>query len=265
MHRLIFLLALSACATAAPKPAPVAAAADPAKARYKARYEEATAHALANDFEAAAQSLLQGVAEVGARPDLAIEFWAHNTLMMLREAQGDVTGALVECDEMTLSGLRGTWATADPTLVWMKEHWHRAYLLRMLAERLTGPRREATLRYAEAARARYTAMARDQPDFQDSIAVLEGYFAALDGDAARALAAARRVNVKENGDVEDLYLTVIAFDAGGDAAAAEAVRQKIRSSGDRYLAWPIMNGWLEGDQRAGSGRPRFSPRHPTGD
>ena len=102
------------------------------------------------------------------------------------------------------------------------------------------------------------------PDYSDSVAVLEGFFAVLDGDRARALQAARRVRVDDNEDLEDLYLALVAFDFGGDAAAAERLRARIRDGGI-YVAQPITSEWIQRDLDARKAKkPRFSPVRPRG-
>lgn len=227
---------------------------------------EATLASYSGDPERAAQALVTYLARTGERPRSVVEFWIHNMLMMLREAQGDIPAAIVECDQETLAGLRGTWAADgdEPREIhtWLKDTWHRAYLHRMLAERLTGSRRQATLRYAEAARRAYTRLAARAGHHDDSVAVLDAYFAALDGDKARALAAARRVDVAGDDDLEDLYLVLIALDAGGDAPGAAVVRQKILSSTAVYLGAGIVRHWVELD--ALPGPHAFTPHYPTG-
>ena len=233
--------------------------------RYGAAYMHATLLAYRGDWEGAAQTLLAFLPELDGM-DNPGSFWLHNTVMMLREAQGDVASALVECEEMTRAGRRGTWGKPEKReqLVLLKDLWHRAYLLRMLAEQQAGPRRAATLRYAQAARKAY-ADAAPRPDYADAVAVLDGYFAALDGDAAKALEAGRRVNVAENGDLEDLYLAVLALDAGGDRAAADAARARIRGSHNVYIGAPIMRAWLDRDAATRKGKAaRFTPRYPRG-
>jgi hypothetical protein len=167
--------------------------------------------------------------------------------MMLREAQGDLVAALIENDEATLAGDRGRWSVPEmprQRRVRQADLWHRAYLLRMLAETQDGSRRRATLGYAEAARAAYAELARPHRFLADSVAVLDGFFAVLDGRREDALAAARRVQIESNGDLEDLYLTAVAFAAAGDLASARRVHDKIRAA-PVYLARPIMLGWLE--------------------
>ena len=115
------------------------------------------------------------------------------------------------------------------TLAFQKDRWHRAYLTRMLAESRTGSAKQALVA-VRAGRARRVPNARG---FPDSVAVLEAYFAALDGKRDAALAAAKRVDPAKDDDVEDLYLVVVGLEAGGDHAGAEAVRRVMRAAGGR--------------------------------
>lgn len=148
-------------------------------------------------------------------------------MIALRTADGDLLGALVECEEMAKAGALGTWTPSDGdrmTLVRLKEHWHRAYLLRMVAQTLTGAERQAFIGYAERARQDYAALAAPLGALGDSIAVLDAYFAFCDGARARMREAALRVKVAEDDDIEDLYLVQLALDGAGDSDAAAAVR-----------------------------------------
>jgi hypothetical protein len=231
---------------------------------YRVAYLSAAARAQSRDWEGAASALLSCLPAVEARPEDPQAFWVHNAAMMLREAQGDLASALVECDQMNATG--AAWAGKSPekrAFVRLKELWHRGYLLRMLAERFAGPRREATLRYAQEALSVYEKLARLRPEYQDSIAVLEGFFAALDGRREAARAAAQRVHVVENGDLEDLYLAAGAFEAGGDAEAAGRVRARMRAMQSASIARPIMLFWTERDTAGGP--KRFTPFHPAGE
>lgn len=235
-----------------------------AEERFKVDYKQATLHAYRGDLEAAAAVFVTFLEEIPERLDSPLAFRVHNILMMLRGGQGDLLAALAENDACTRIGLRGTWERGEPpraVVVAMKDAWHRAYLYRMWAERAAGSRRRAALRYAEEARKAYADLVKERPDYGDSIAVLDGLFAALDGDKARALAAGRRIDVANNDDVEDLYLAAVALEAGGDVAAAEAVKKRIRGA-PPYLAVPILVKFLDAD--AGKGKARFSPRRPTG-
>ena len=188
-------------------------------------------------------------------PELPDEFWSHNAMMMIREAQGDPAAALAENDQATLCAARGTWDPEErETLAFQKDRWHRAYLTRMLAESRTGSAKEALVHYARAALDEY----RARGGFADSIAVLEAYFAALDGKRDAALAAARRVDPAKDDDMEDLYLVVVGLEAGGDQAAAEAVRRVMRRPGGVHIARAIMLRWLDLDAKAPQGH-GFTP------
>jgi hypothetical protein len=213
----------------------------------------ATRFVQAGDFEHAASALVAVIPALAKRPELADEFWSHNAMMMIREAQGDPAAALAEDDQATLCAARGTW---DPegreTLAFQKDRWHRAYLTRMLAESRTGSAKEALVAYARAALDDYRPRG-----FADSIAILDAYFAALDGKRDAALAAAKRVDPGKDDDVEDLYLVVVGLEAGGDAAGAEAVRRVMRRAGPPRISRAIMLRWLDLDAKKSG----FTPWH----
>jgi hypothetical protein len=73
-------------------------------------------------------------------------------------------------------------------------------------------------------------------------------------------AAAQRIDPSKNDDIEDLYLVVVGLEAGGDHAAAEAVRKVMRKSEGVHVARPIMLRWLEIDAKGAKGR-GFTPWH----
>jgi len=222
-----------------------------------AAYYRAMRFAYAGDFDRAAAAFLAVIPMLAKHPELSDEFSSHNAMMMIREAQGDPAAALAENDQATLCAERGTW---DPqrrgTLAFEKDRWHRAYLTRMLAESRAGSAREALVQYARAALDEY----RARGGFADSVAVLEAYFAALDGKRDEALAAARRIDPAKDDDVEDLYLVVVGLEAGGDHAGAEAVRRVMRQPGSAHLARAIMLRWLDLDAKTPRGA-GFTPRH----
>jgi hypothetical protein len=237
--------------------AAAAAAGDDTHLAYLVAYHRATRFAYAGDFDHAAAAFVAVIPALARHPELGDEFWSHNAMMMIREAQGDPAAALAEDDQATLSAARGTWQPKDrEALAFDKDRWHRAYLLRMLAESRAGSAKEALVQYARAALDEYRAHGGNA----DSVAVLDAYFAALDGKRDAALDAARRVDPTKDDDVEDLYLVVVGLEAGGDHAAAEAVRRVMRQPGDVYLARPIMLRWLDLDAKAGRAR-GFTPWH----
>jgi hypothetical protein len=243
--------------TAADQPiaAALAAAGDDDHLAYLVARVRATRFVYAGDFERAAAAYLAVLPALAKHPELPDEFWSHNAMMMIREAQGDPAAALAENDQATICAGRGTW---DPrgraALAWQKDRWHRAYLTRMLAESRTGSVKQALTLYARAALDEYRASG-----FPDSVAVLEAYFAALDGQPARALAAAKRVDPAKDDDVEDLYLVVVGLEAGGDHTAAEAVRRAMRRSEGVHIARAIMLRWLDLDAKGA--RDGFTPWH----
>jgi tetratricopeptide (TPR) repeat protein len=210
------------------------------------------------DFERAGATLTAVIPLLAKHPELSDEFGAHNAMMMIREAQGDPASALAENDQATLCAARGTWAPDErETLAFQKDRWHRAYLSRMLAESRTGSAREALIAYAKAALDEYKTRG-----FDDSVAVLEAYFAALDGKKEAALAAAKKVDPEKDEDLEDLYLVVIGLEAGGDHAAADRVRKVMRAPAEPRLSRAIMLRWLDADAKGASGG--FTPWHAAG-
>ena len=227
-------------------------------------YYDATVRAYQGDYQGAAKILYDHVAKVGPTARAAFDF--HDAMIALRTADGDLVGALVECEEMVRAGTVGTWTSSEVdrmTLVMLKEHWHRAYLLRIIAQTLADGERQAFIEYAERARQDYVRLATPL-GLRDSIAVLDAYFAFSDGDHARMREAARRVNIAEDDDVEDLYLVQLALDGAGDREAARAVRTRILASAPATVLTPVFLRWIRTDD-ASTGQPRqFSPRHPTG-
>jgi hypothetical protein len=204
------------------------------------------------------------IAQVGPTARAAFDF--HDAMIALRTADGDLTGALVECEEMVKAGTLGTWTSPDSdrmTLVKLKEHWHRAYLLRMIAQTLAGAERQAFLDYAEHARQDYVALAAPL-DLRDSIAVLDAYFAYCDGDRARMREAAGRVNLSDDDDVEDLYLAQLALGGAGESDAAAAVRKRILVSAPATVLTPIFQRWVRAEEGPAEQPRQFSPGHPAG-
>lgn len=227
-------------------------------------YFDATVHAYRGDFRGAARVMYEHIAKVGPTAQAAFRF--HNAMIALRTADGDLLGALVECEEMAKAGALGTWSSSDVdrmTLVRLKEHWHRAYLLRMIAQTVTGAERQAFIDYAERARRDYVALAAPLGTLRDSIAVLDGYFAFCDGAPAKMREAAQRVNVAENDDAEDLYLVQLALDGAGEREAAAAVRKRIFALELVTVLTPVFLAWMRSDEAAQQA-PSFSPKHPAG-
>jgi hypothetical protein len=96
------------------------------------------------------------------------------------------------------------------------------------------------------------------------VAILDAYFAALDGRREAALAAARKVDPTKNDDIEDLYLVVIGLEVGGDHAGAEAARRVMRRTdpGARVsIGRAIMLRWLDLDAKQPAAARGFTPRN----
>jgi hypothetical protein len=238
--------------------AAMSAAGDDPHLRFAVAHLQAARFAAAGDFDRAAAGFVALIPTLAKHPELSDEFSAHNAMMMIHEAQGDPAAALTENDQATLCAARGTWEPElRDTLAFQKDRWHRAYLTRMLAESRSGSTKVALVAYARAALDDYRARG-----FANSTAVLEGYFAALDGRRDAALAAAKRVDLAKDDDMEDLYLVAVAFDAGGDHVTAEAVRRTIRAAPALRMSRAIMARWLDLDSKL---PPRaFTPWHPAG-
>ena len=258
---------LDACAPS--RPAPVLAKADvpvpsssaPASGDPHAAYVDARGRAarsaVAGDLEEAARAYVGVMPLLARHTELPDEFWSHNAMMMIRVAQGDPAAALAENDQATLAAQRGTWSPEERTvLAFQKDRWHRAYLTRMLAESRSGTAKEALVQYATAALADYRTSG-----YPDAIAILDAYFAALDGRREDALAAARRVDATKNDDIEDLYLVVVGLEAGGDHAAADAVRTIMRRPRPPSTASAIMLRWLDLDAQPSRPPTAFTPWH----
>jgi hypothetical protein len=131
----------------------------------------------------------------------------------------------------------------------------------MLAETRAGAERQSLITAADKALGEYRARAHQLGSNDESIAVLEAYFAALDGNRDAALKAARKVDVAKDDDIEDLYLVVVGLEAGGDHKAAEAVRQKMQTLRGVHISRPIMLRWLEHDAMSPRDK-TFTPWHP---
>ena len=89
-----------------------AIAGDDAHLAYLVARLRTTRFVYTGDFEHAAAALVALIPVLARHPELADEFWSHNTMMMIREAQGDPAAALAEDDQATLCATRGIWDPA---------------------------------------------------------------------------------------------------------------------------------------------------------
>jgi hypothetical protein len=229
-------------------PAPV-----PFEERRRVAYERATEEAGRGEFTAGDRRLGALVAEAETI-DGDAEFWLHNERTWLRWAAGDLVGALdeVERARSALSRVRALTAEASAR-TGLHEKWDRAYLLLEIAAKAPPTLKAEANRAADAARADYEAAARPLDD-HDGEAVLEAFFAVRRGKPREALAAARRVNVEADGDVQDLYVLALAFDVAKETAQAEAIRKRIVGA-KGYLMKPLIVHQIKLD-RAPSQNPK---------
>ena len=197
------------------------------------------AFALYRDDSAAAEAVLAALLpEAAVDPDPSTEFWLHNCLTWVRWSAQDLSGALRESELQRSTLNRAPLPASMRTALRLHALWDRAYLL---AERATSSGRVNPLQWPDAleARAEYEKQARPRGD-DDGMAVLEAFFALRSGHGAEARAAAERVDPAQDGDVQDLYVIALALEAGGDAAGARALRERIRQSDNVYLMLPIV-------------------------
>jgi hypothetical protein len=205
--------------------------------RYKAVYEQATAAATGGDFARATTLLEALVPEAKTRPDDDLEFWLHNELTWLRWAQADLHGALAEVDQAKATLDHALLADHRRRALRLHELWDRSYLALELSQANAATRKTVALG-PKANRAEYDALAK-QADDRDGMAVLEAFFALGAGDGKAAAAAAKRVDVAKDEDVQDLYVIASALDAAGDKEAAASVRGRICSA-RAYLMKPLI-------------------------
>ncbi len=217
------------------------------EAVYKRAYEAATVHASANPLEDAANALLEAMPEAKRHPEADTEFWLHNELTWVRWQQGDLGRALAEVDASGVTLDHGTLADAKRTALRLHELWDRAYLKLDLVAATPVRDRAKALDAAYAAKSAYDALATANRD-ADGMAVLDAFFLTNAGKGKDAAAAARRVDVEKDEDLQDLYVIARAFDASGEHAAADAVVARI-CTGHAYLMKPLIVAQLAREGR----------------
>jgi hypothetical protein len=237
----------------APPPAPPA---PDLHARNKAAYQDALLATKGGDLTKAIALLAALVPEAKTLPGDDMEFWLRNELTWLRWGQGDLAGALGEVDAARVVLDHGTLPEAQLRALRLHERWDRAYLLLELAQKAPRASRAEALSAARAAKKSYDDLAGPSND-HDGMAVLEAFFALRARDARAALAAAKRVNVEQDSDLQDLYVLSLALDLGGDHGAARFARDHICAGRD-YLMKPLIMEQLarEGTRCAPAGGPQ---------
>jgi hypothetical protein len=220
MRRLAILIVMAAGCAHAPALAPTTTAPKPAKVD---RYWEMTAALEKQDYAAA---LRETDAWLASRPDVETVARIYNCRTWIRWAAGDKKAAAAENEKV-----RETVAGADEKMkhgMMLHYLWDRAYL-EAEAGRLDD---------AERTRAEFERMAT-APDDADSKNVLAAWLAFRRGEGDKARAAASAVDPAKDGDLQDLYVLACALEAGGDAAGAASIRERIRN-GPRYAMKPTI-------------------------
>jgi len=226
------------------------------RSRYKAAYQDALLAAKGGDLTKAAALLVALVPETKALPSDDMEFWLRNELTWLRWGQGDLAGALAEVDAARVVLDHATLPEAQQRALRLHERWDRAYVLLELAQKAPRASRAAALTAARDAKKSYDDLAGPSND-HDGMAVLEAFFALRARDGRAALAAAKRVNLEQDSDLQDLYVLSMALDLGGDHGAARFARDHI-CAGKDYLMKPLLLLQLarEGTRCAPAGGPQ---------
>lgn len=205
--------------------------------QYKTAYQAATS--AAKDDPAKAGKLLSDlVAEAKTRPDDDLEFWLHNELTWIKWAQGDLDGAMTEVDAAKAALDHSSLSEDKRVGLRLHELWDRAYLSLEVAMKKPAALRTLGMASANAAKLAYDQLATTQKD-ENGMAVLAAFFLVRQGKNAEALAAAKKVDIEKDSDVQDLYVLRIAKDAGGDKPGAEAIVKKICGAKD-YLMKPLI-------------------------
>jgi hypothetical protein len=215
------------------------------RARYQEAYRIAT-EAIARGEIRTARELLQAlVPDAKARPADDLEFWLANELTWVRWIEGDLDGARTEVENAKTALDHATLPADKSRTLRLHERWDRAYLALDYARREKGATRAKAMAEADRDRADYEELARPADD-RDGMAVLAAYFAWAHGEGRAAAAAARKVDVAHDDDLQDLYVVALALDAGGDHDGAARLRERI-CGGRSYLMKPIISRALSAD------------------
>jgi hypothetical protein len=215
------------------------------RSRYEEAYHRATEGVASGEVRKARELLQALVAEAKTRPADDLEFWLANELTWVRWIEGDLEGARAEVENAKTALDHATLPADKSRALRLHERWDRAYLALDRARREKGPDRARAMAEADRDRADYEALARPADD-RDGMAVLAAYFAWARGDGRAAAAAAKKVDVAHDDDLQDLYVVALALDAGGDHDGATRLRERI-CGGRSYLMKPIISRALSAD------------------
>lgn len=195
-------------------------------------YLEVTALLYARRYEPAAHVFDELLTRARATPPSAkAEGWVQNGLTWLYWGAGDFDAALDANRrvEVAASSLEGD----DKRELLLHYWWDRAALL--VERAMVDP---SLQKGAKEARAAYRRLAH-LPDEHDGLAVLDAYFAYCAHKGAAARRAAETVDVTKDDDVQDLYIIALAKAAGGDAASARAICERVAHANE-YPMKPLV-------------------------
>jgi hypothetical protein len=208
------------------------------KVRFKEAYHAATAALDAGEAKQARELLAALVPDAKTRPGDDMEFWLANDLTWVRWSEGDLDGARAEVDAAKVALDHATLPPDKTRALRLHELWDRAYLTLEHARGEKGAARARAMTDADRDRAAYEALAKPADD-HDGMAVLAAYFAWGRGDGKAAAAAARKVDLAHDDDLQDLYVIALALDAAADHDGADKVRARICGARS-YLMKPII-------------------------
>jgi hypothetical protein len=206
--------------------------------RYHEAYRAATAALDAGQSRQARELLAALVPDAKTRPADDTEFWLANELTWVRWSEGDLEGARAEVEHAKAALDHATLPADKTRALRLHELWDRAYLSLESARREKGAARAKAMAEADRDRGVYDALAK-QADDHDGMAVLAAFFAWAHGDGRAAAAAARKVDLAHDDDLQDLYVIALALDAAADHEGADRVRARVCSGRD-YLMKPIV-------------------------
>ena len=201
-------------------------------------YRDATDLVAKGDLKKAQAVLEALVPEAREKTDTDEEFWLHNELTWIRWGEGELQGALDEVDGAKGALDRSELDTPSKKKLKLHELWDRAYVELEISLAAPAENRDALYSKADDALNEYQELALAEND-HDGMAVLEAFFAVRKGDGNHAKIAAKKIDVEQDSDLQDLYVIALALDLGGDAQGAQNVRARI-CGGREYLMKPLI-------------------------
>ena len=208
----------------------------PLDVRVRESYERAVAAATRGDLGAARTELASLLDETKTHPEQDLEFWIHNELTWVHWAGGNLDAAEAEVHAAGVALEHSTLDVAKKNELRLHERWDRAYLAFERVQR--EPNEKPLVTAATKLRAEYEAIARPAND-HDGMAVLEAFSLVQTGKDKAAAVAARKVDIAQDSDLQDLYVLALALRAGGDVAGANRIVARVCAA-KPYLMKPLL-------------------------